>query len=144
MPKLSNPTAKQKVEMLDNRYRPYIKSIGYCEAETTGQTLDWSHIIGRTYIKTRWDPRNTQAIGHNIHGVWTDNPILFTRWVENSSCGKYMDTMQVQAYSIAKPDYELWFKIYEIITERNYTVEESREWLGQNIMLNIYDLSKLD
>lgn len=144
MPKLANPTNKQKLKMLDTRWSTYVKKHGRCEAGTTGQTLTWSHIIGRTYLKTRWDPRNTHCLGANIHGTYTSNPLAFSRWVETTSCGKHIDTMQVQAYSPAKPDYDLWLKIYEIITEREYKLEQTREWLGNNIMLSIFDLAKLD
>jgi len=148
MPKLSNPTAKQKRKMLDRRWSEWIVSHGKCEAgsqiKTCNPCLTCSHIIGRTYVKVQFDPRNQQCICGTEHGILEHNPMLFAKFVESTSCGKYVNTMLVQANSMTKMDYDLWFDIYRIVNERGYSLEESREWLGQTIMLSTLDLSKLD
>ena len=43
-----------------------------------------------------------------------------------------------------KPDYELWMTLYEAITMKELTVEQSREFLGDQIMLTIHDINLLD
>lgn len=144
MVSIKQRSGKQKIDHLDNLWRKYIHSYGQCEAGSLYQPLTWSHIIGRTYLKVRWDPRNTQCIGALTHATFTDNPLVFSRFVDASSCGRYIDTMMVQAHSTAKPDYDLWKQIFNIVKERNYTLPEAREWLGDNIMLTEYDILKLD
>ena len=148
MPKLANPTNKQKRAMLNTRWSKWVREHGKCEmngwAGKCQGDLTNSHIISRTYVKVQFDPRNQQCACGSEHGILGGNPILFSRFVEQSSCGQYVDVMLVQANATTKPDYDLWFKIYDIVTERKYNIEQAREWLGQNIMSTIYDLAKLD
>jgi len=77
------------------------------------------------------------------HMILEKNPIMFARFVESTSCGKYVDTMIIQANASPKPDYDLWVRIWDIIELRRYTLKQAREWLGQNIILNEFDLLKL-
>lgn len=144
MGKLSNPTKKQLLAMLDRRWSAYIRTHGKCEHCGTTQNLTDSHIIGRTYIKTRFDPRNNQCICAPCHGTFESQPIMFARWVQSTTCGKHVDTMIVQANNtLIKPDYELWMVLYDAITTRKLTVEQSREYLGDQIMWQLNDLSLL-
>lgn len=145
MARLKNPSKKQQVGMLDRRWGAFIRSHGRCENCGTTNDLTWSHIIGRTYIKTRFDPRNTQALCAGCHGDFSEQPTAFARWVESTSCGQYVDTMLVQANNtVAKPDYNLWMTLHEEITRRGFTVEQAREYLGQQILFSEYDLLLLD
>ncbi len=144
MGKLTNPTKTQMVKMLDRRWSSFIRSHGQCEHCGTTNDLTESHIIGRSHFKTRFDPRNNQCICAPCHGKFESQPIAFARWVESTTCGQYVDTMIVQANSTVKPDYELWMTLYEAITTRNLTVEQSREFLGDQIMLTIHDINLLD
>lgn len=145
MARLKNPSKKQQVGMLDRRWSAYIRSLGRCENCGTANELTCSHIVGRTYIKTRFDPRNLQALCFSCHGKMESQPIAFARWVETTSCGKYVDTMLVQANNaVAKPDYNLWMTLHEEITKRGFTVEQSRQWLGDQILFSEYDLLLLD
>lgn len=145
MGKIKNPSKKQQVGMLDRRWSAFIRSQGRCENCGTANDLTWSHIIGRTYIKTRFDPRNTQCLCGSCHGKFGEQPTSFARWVESTSCGQYVDTMLIQANNtVAKPDYNLWMTLYEEITKRKLTVEQSREYLGQQILFSEYDLLLLD
>lgn len=141
MPKIKNPTKRQQTAMLDRKYSLYVRSIGFCECCGTKENLTCSHIIGRAYIKTRFDVRNLQSLCAVCHGKYTSAPTAFARWVESTSCGQYVDTMIVQANnSTVKPDYQLWFTLYEAITMRGLTLEESREFLGQQIMFTTEDI----
>lgn len=130
--------------MLDRRYSQYIRSHGKCEHCETKNNLTNSHIIGRAYIKTRYDPRNNQALCAQCHGHFESQPIAFARWIETTTCGQYVDTMLIQANNtLIKPDYTLWFDIYDIIRLREYNIEQTRQWLGNNILWNTLDISKL-
>lgn len=52
--------------------------------------------------------------------------------------------MIVQANNtMVKPDYELWFIVYNAITAKQLTLEQSREFLGDQIMWNLNDLNLL-
>ena len=145
MGKLTNPTKTQMIKMLDRRWGAFVKSQGKCENCGTANDLTWSHIIGRTYIKTRFDPRNTQCLCGSCHGKFGEQPTSFARWVESTTCGQYVDTMIVQSNNASvKPDYELWMTLYEAITMKELTVEQSREFLGDQIMLTIHDINLLD
>lgn len=144
MGKLTNPTKTQLVKMLDRRWSAYIRSHGQCEHCGTRDNLTDSHIIGRSYFKTRWDIRNLQSLCVPCHGTFESQPVAFARWVESTTCGQYVDTMIVQANNTTmKPDYELWMTIYDAITTRNLTLEQSREFLGQQIMWQTNDLNLL-
>lgn len=142
MGKLANPTKRQLLAMLDRRWSAYIRTHGKCEHCGTTQNLTDSHIIGRTYLKTRFDPRNNQCVCFSCHGTFESQPLKFAEWVQSTSCGKYVEIMSEQAnHPTAKPDYELWFTLYEAITKRNLTVEQAREFLDQRIMLSIADIN---
>jgi len=131
--------------MLDRKWSKYVRDHGRCESCGTSQALTDSHIIGRAYIKTRWDVRNNQCICASEHGSYESQPLLFADFVQKSSCGIYVDTMIVQANNVsAKPDYLLWETIYDTVIEREYSLIEAREWLGQHILYSMVDLSKLD
>ena len=144
MPKLSKPTKSQQIRMLDRKWSAFIRSHGICENCGTKDALTDSHIIGRSYIKTRFDPRNNQSLCFSCHGTFESQPVAFARWIETTTCGQHTDTMLVQANNtMVKPDYQLWFDIYDIIQLRGYTVEESRQWLGDLIIWSTLDLSKL-
>ena len=145
MPRLSNPTNKQAIRSLDNKMKPFVRNYGFCESCGTQQGLTDSHIIGCGHLKTRWDPRNNQCLcWNNCHSKSETQPMVFSQFVDSSSCGQYVDTMTVQANARTKPDYDLWFKIYAIIKERGYDLEQARQWLGRHIMLCELDLAKLD
>jgi hypothetical protein len=144
MPKLVNPTNRQKRAMLDRISSAYVRSHSKCESgQGCNGSLTNSHIIGRTYIKVQFDPRNIQCICAHEHGIFTNNPIIHSRFAEQSDCGKYIDTMLIQANAISKPDYDLWLKIYQIIKDRKYSLNQSREWLDQTILLSELDITSL-
>lgn len=144
MGRLTNPTKTQIVKMLDRRWSAYIRSYGKCEHCGTTNNLTDSHIIGRSYIKTRFDPRNNQCICAPCHGTFESQPIMFARWIESTTCGQYVDTMTIQANNtMVKPDYDLWMVLYNAITTKKLTVEQSRKYLGQQIMLSIHDINLL-
>ncbi len=147
MPKLSNPSKRQLRDILDRRTSAFVRAQGKCEADShisqCNDTLTNSHIISRSYIKVQFDPRNIQCVCGTEHMILEKNPIMFARFVESTSCGKYVDTMIIQANASPKPDYDLWVRIWDITELRRYTLEQAREWLGQNIILNEFDLLKL-
>lgn len=71
-------------------------------------------------------------------------PIAFARWIDTTTCGKYVDTMSVQANNtMVKPDYALWVAVYDIIKERGLSLENCREWLGDTILWSELDLKGL-
>lgn len=45
--------------------------------------------------------------------------------------------------SMIKPDYEVWFRIYEIIKEEKLTLEQARKWLGQTVIHNVFHIPEL-
>lgn len=141
VPKLANPTKKQLIKMLDRRWSAYIRNHGRCENCGTTNELTESHIIGRTYIKTRFDVRNNQCLCASCHGKFESQPISFARWIETTSCGKYVDTMIIQANNATiKPDYQLWLTLYDMTIKHKIELEELRQKLDQQILWSINDL----
>jgi len=141
MPKLSNPSKTQRVKMLDRRWSAFVRSHGRCENCGTREALTDSHIIGRSYVKTRFDPRNNQCLCFSCHGKFESQPVAFARWVEGTSCGQYVDVMLLQANnSVAKPDYDLWQNLYDHVVGEKMSVEDARQYLGQQVLLSSYDL----
>lgn len=145
MPKLTNPDKRQMRGMLDRRSSAFVRSYGKCEMQGCDRKdLTNSHIVGRTELKVQFDPRNIQCLCAHHHGIFTHNPIMFARWIETTTCGKYVDTIQVQLNNrMAKFDYDLWFKVYKIITERHYNLEDARQWLGQELLWSELDILRL-
>lgn len=144
MPKLKNPNKRQVREILDREQSAHTRSFGYCEKCGTRENLTNSHIISRAYIKVQFDPRNLQCLCSSCHGMLEGNPILFAEFVAESSCGKYTETIQQQGLSIiTKPDYDLWQEIRNLIDNNQLNLEQAREWLGQKILWNYYDIPKL-
>lgn len=134
-----------KVDSLDRLWKPFVRAHGQCESCGKRYDLTDSHIIKCGYLKTRWDPRNNQCMcWTDCHSPYENQPIAFTDFVNKSSCGQYVDTMTVQANSMAKPDYDLWKKIFKIVKQRGYSLVESREWLGQTILLCEQDILLLE
>lgn len=141
---MKNPTKTQQIKMLDRQWSLFIRSYGRCENCGKTQPLECSHIIGRAYIKTRFDPRNLQCLCKQCHGVFTHNPIMFAEFVRSSSCGQYVDIMQQQGHDTKhKPDYQLWQTILEAVTRKQLTVPQSREWLAQQPLWTLDDLCRL-
>lgn len=145
MPKLSNPTKKQLRDILDRKQSAHTREYGICEYhETRCAGLQNSHNIGRTFIKTQFDPRNVQCLCGSIHGDFTNNPIVHTRFIEQSHCGKYMDVMQEQANNpMMKPNYELWIRVRQIIDLEKLNLIEAREWLDQKVLWYKTDIPPL-
>lgn len=121
---------------LDRIVSTYIRSHGRCENCQSKDVLQNSHIIGRKYLKVRFDPRNCQCLCARCHAIFEGNPLMFADFVASSSCGIYTDTMQVQAYDIShKPDYDFWETTIKQATKDTKPVELLRQELGQTIIL---------
>ncbi len=121
---------------LDRIASAYIRTIGKCEYCGSRDVLQNSHIIGRKYLKVRFDPRNCQCLCVRCHTIFEGNPLSFAEWVLSSTCGVYVDTMQVQAYDIShKPDYDFWETTLTLAVSDQKPVELLRQELGQTIIL---------
>lgn len=121
---------------LDRLTSAYIRTIGKCEHCGSRDVLQNSHIIGRKYLKVRFDPRNCQCLCERCHAIFEGNPLAFAQWVLESTCGAYVDTMQVQAYDVShKPDYDFWETTLRQATADQKPVKILREQLGGTIIL---------
>lgn len=61
---------------------------------------------------------------------------MFSEWVLTSTCGKYIETMQIQAYDIShKPDYDFWETTIKQAIKDQKPVEALRQNLGRTIIL---------
>jgi len=148
MPKIANPTKRQMRAILDRKWSAFVRSHGRCESDSSvspcGGRLTNSHIIGRNNIKVQFDPRNTQCICGSEHASFTLNPLIHTDYVRRSSCHQYEETVLLQSRdSMIKPDYEVWFKIYDIVTQKNMSLEQAREWLGQTVVHTVHDIPEI-
>lgn len=121
---------------LDKLVSGYVRTIGKCEHCGGSSVLQNSHIIGRKYLKVRFDPRNCQCLCAHCHAIFEGNPLAFATFVQSSTCGLYVDTMQVQAYDVShKPDYGFWEITIKKAVANQTPVEALRQALGQTIIL---------
>ena len=121
---------------LDRICSQYVRSHGRCEHCGSKEVLQNSHIIGRKYIKTRFDPRNCQCLCAKCHAIFEGNPLAFSEFVFASSCGQYTETMQIQAYDVShKPDYDFWETTIKQAIKDHKPVEQLRQDLGRTIIL---------
>jgi hypothetical protein len=128
---------KPSLTTLDNKATALaskaIRTIGYCEACGLKDypKLQCSHVISRTYKKTKYDPRNTQCLCASCHGKYTKEPLMFAQYVNNSTVGLYVDHMHEIANDTRfKVDHEYWNDLNKKIIAQELTVFEARDILG--------------
>lgn len=133
---MKKPSAKTLDKKSTDLASEAMRTIGYCESCGSNKSiaysqLDCSHIISRTYKKVKYDPRNTQCLCKTCHGKYGGNPPLFTKFVESSSVGIYIDHMNEIAYDTRfKVDHEYWDIFNKRIIDGELTIFEARDLLG--------------
>jgi len=130
---------KQSKKTLDNKATTLgsqaIRTLNKCEVpdcnETRYEQYQCSHIIGRTNLKVKYDPRNTQCICASHHRKFTNNPLLFAEIARESSVGIYVDHMrEVSNATQYKVDHEYWIDFNKRIIAGELSVIEARDLLG--------------
>lgn len=130
-----NPSKKT----LDNKAKTLasqaIRTLNRCEVEGCPEKnyakFQCSHIIGRTFLKTKYDPRNTQCLCASHHGKFTKEPLMFAKFVKNSSVGIYIDHMHEIANDTRyKVDHDYWIDFNKRIIAGELSVIEARDLLG--------------
>lgn len=108
-----------------------VRTIGYCEAcqRRDKDQLTCAHIIGRKYKRTRWDFRNCMSLCYSCHRYYTDNPIEFTRFVDQSWAAQYLDECRILAYSTTqpKPDEKERRAISRKVVNGELSLQEARQ-----------------
>lgn len=67
--------------------------------------LQCAHIISRRFSRTRCDLRNAVALCAKCHHHYTDNPVLWGRWVDGMFPGRH-DEMAGLAHGTQKVDWQ--------------------------------------
>ena len=66
------------------------------------QNAQCAHIIGRKHKSTRHDPDNALMLCGSCHSVFTDDPILFNRFLRNYFGEDHLDMLQIKKNRIIK------------------------------------------
>lgn len=77
---------KRLTKLLDFQCSAIVRSLGYCQrcwAPASKVQLQAAHIVGRGNFATRWDLDNILCLCASCHFWAHENPMLFTKFVEN-------------------------------------------------------------
>ena len=73
--------------------------------ETCGKIdgkMECAHIFGRRHQSVRYDLDNTLCLCHSCHRKWTENPVDFTRWLEEYMGIEKLDALRLKAWQVKK------------------------------------------
>ena len=99
-------TRKTLKKACDKLFSELVRSRGACERCGKTTSLQTSHIISRTYMGTRFDPDNANALCGGCHLWWHHEPIEAARWLEGKWPGRY-DRLNFKRRAISKLDLQL-------------------------------------
>ena len=87
-----------------------IRLVGHCEKCGSVENLNCSHIISRTVMHLRCDPRNAICLCYRCHIYWWHiEPLEAARWFESKWPGRY-DELLKERQNVRKVD---WKQVYE-------------------------------
>jgi len=80
---------------------------GKCEScgaeDTINTSLQWCHIISRTYRGTRWDEDNCLCLCSACHARFTYRPSIWIAWLMENMPVRYLD-LERRSREIHKPN----------------------------------------
>lgn len=95
--------AKAKADRL---FSLIVRSRGECRACGSTQNLQTMHIISRRYSHTRCDLDNAMCGCASCHRFFTDNPVLFGRFVTDEIGSELYDVLAERAARRTKVDWD--------------------------------------
>jgi hypothetical protein len=120
MPKkpIKKPTKHTLILKLDKIFSEVVRSIGWCErCHTKEKQLQCAHIYSRRYRHTRWDTENAICLCAGCHFRAHQNPIDFSRWVEDYLGKGTLDELRVKAHDLGSMTLDEMQETYKILLE---------------------------
>ena len=68
--------------------------------------MECAHIFGRRFKSVRWDTLNALCLCHVCHRYFTENPVDFTRWLQDTVGQGYLDILNEKRNQICKTTKE--------------------------------------
>ena len=98
------------------------ESVGYCErCGMSGTRLEAAHIFGRRHANTRYDTDNLLALCHGDHRDFTENPYIFSAWLDTTLGNGFMQILLDKKNTLKK-----WKKWEKAQMYEHYKAELSR------------------
>jgi len=74
-----------------------------CEhCKQSGGRTELAHIYGRRFKSVRWDTLNGLCLCHTCHRQFTENPLDFTKWLQEYVGQGYLDILNEKRNTIFK------------------------------------------
>ena len=96
-----------------------------CELALTDPThrcsgnIEWAHLKTRKYLSIRWNTFNAFSLCSSAHFWFTNNPDLFTRWIDKNYPGRIDEVNKLMQLNIQYKEWmlkELYDKLKEELT----------------------------
>jgi 5-methylcytosine-specific restriction endonuclease McrA len=93
-----------KRDKYDKVVSDLVRAINHHTCEKCGKTgrMEAAHIFGRRHAGTRYDLANLLCLCHSCHRKYTENPVDFTRWLEDYIGTEAIDNLRLKAWKVHK------------------------------------------
>jgi len=82
-----------------------------------------AHLIGRRCTTLRWDAYNAEALCHTCHRLFTEEPKLFSDWVEDNWPGRW-DILNKKRQAFVKNNKATRYEVAEHYREQIRLMEK--------------------
>jgi len=98
----------------DTAFGKVVRSVGFCESdrEKHSAQLQCAHIISRSYKSIRTDRRNALCLCQGCHMYYTNYPLEFEDWIDDTYPGLRADLRQ-KALLYEKVDWKTQAEFWE-------------------------------
>jgi 5-methylcytosine-specific restriction endonuclease McrA len=115
---MRKPSKKTLILKCDKLFADIIKSTGQCDRCGKTKPLNCAHIISRAYRNTRWNLENAVCLCVGCHFWAHQNPVGFTKWLQDYYGEDIHDRMKRVAQSIEPVDLDETFKYLTKLSKR--------------------------
>jgi hypothetical protein len=91
--------------------------------------MECAHIYGRRYKSVRWDTMNALCLCHSCHRYFTENPVAFTRWLEETAGQGFLDILNEKRNEIFKTTKAVRAEIAKHYREQIKLMENGKQFL---------------
>lgn len=91
--------------------------------------MECAHIFGRRFKSVRWDTMNALCLCHACHRYFTENPVAFTRWLEETVGQGYLDILNEKRNQIFKTTKAIRAEVAKHYREQIKLMENGKQFL---------------